>query len=491
VRSNNKYDLLTIQEVPETESSEKRLPEKKKEETRRTVKIRSVLVGQKRSPDAPASIKAIPGYQFALSVTLKQDNGKTVDAKALIDSGCDTSSVDRKWVAEKNLDTLPLPEVIKVQNADGSPNANGPSVNSLPGTLRIGEHMEEVNLMVTDLPKQYPIFLGLDWLNKHDPRIHWKSKRLIFNGCPEPNACFVHSAEIQDTEEPLPDYFSEFPEVFSKESFDKLPPRRSWDHTIEFTEDIKPFGGKIYSLTKEEQTELDKFLDENLKTGRIRLSKSPYASLFFFKHEEGKLWPIVDYRQLNKYTKKNRCVVPLIKDIINRFKSARYFTKMDVRWGFNNIQIKEGHEERAAFVTHRGLFEPTVMQFGLCNAPVTFQAFMNEIFREEVLAGEVQVYIDDMGIATMTREENCRITRKVLERLAENNLYLRPEKCEFERKEIKFLGMIISHNQIHPNLKKVKAIQDWPIPKSKKHVQQFLGLLNHFCRFIKDFAKLT
>jgi hypothetical protein len=212
-----------------------------------------------------------------------------VDAKALVDSGCDTSSVDRKWVAEKKLDTLPLPEVIRVQNADGSPNANGPSVNSLPGTLRIGMHTEEVNLMVTDLPENYPVFLRLDWLNKHDPRIHWKSKKLVFDGCPEPCTCFVRSTEIQDTEEPLPDYLSEFPEVFSKESFDRLPPRRNCDHAIEFTEDVKPFGGKIYSLTKEEQDELDKFLDKNLKTGRIRPSKSPYASPFFFKHEEGKL----------------------------------------------------------------------------------------------------------------------------------------------------------------------------------------------------------
>jgi hypothetical protein len=119
---------------------------------------------------------------------------------------------------------LPLPEVIRVRNADGSPNANGPLVNSLPGTLQIGEHTEEVNLMATDLPEQYPIFLGLDWLNKQDPRIHWKSKRLVFNGCPEPHACFVCSVKTQDTDKPLPDYFSEFPEVFSKESFDKLPP---------------------------------------------------------------------------------------------------------------------------------------------------------------------------------------------------------------------------------------------------------------------------
>jgi hypothetical protein len=130
--SENKYDLLTVHEVPETESSERRLPEKKKEETRRTVKIRSVLVGQENCSETPTSIKVILGYRFTLNVTLKQDNGKIVDAKALVDSGCDTSSVDRKWVTEKKLDTLLLLEVIKVRNADGSLNTNGPSDKSLP-----------------------------------------------------------------------------------------------------------------------------------------------------------------------------------------------------------------------------------------------------------------------------------------------------------------------------------------------------------------------
>jgi hypothetical protein len=113
--------------------------------------------------DTPTSIKAIPGYRFVLGVTLKQDNGKVVDTKALVDSGCDTSSVDRKWVAEKKLDTLPLPEIIRVWNADGSPNANGPSDKSLPGTLRIGEHTEEVNLMVTDLLYQSNTRSSLAW----------------------------------------------------------------------------------------------------------------------------------------------------------------------------------------------------------------------------------------------------------------------------------------------------------------------------------------
>jgi hypothetical protein len=100
--------------VPKTENIKERPPEKKEEKNRRTVKVRSVLARQEESADAPTSIKVILGYRFALNVTLKQDSRKTVDAKALVDSGCDTSLADRKWVAEKKLDTLLLPEVIKV-----------------------------------------------------------------------------------------------------------------------------------------------------------------------------------------------------------------------------------------------------------------------------------------------------------------------------------------------------------------------------------------
>ena len=122
-----------------------------------------------------------------------------------------------------------------------------------------------------------------------------------------------------------------------------------------------------------ENQALDQFLDENLKTGRIRPSKSPMASPFFFvKKKSGELRPVQDYRKLNSMTVKNKYPLPLIPELIDKLKDSTCFTKLDVRWGYNNIRIKEGDECKAAFRTNRGLFEPMVMFFGLTNSPATF-----------------------------------------------------------------------------------------------------------------------
>ena len=119
-------------------------------------------------------------------------------------------------------------------------------------------------------------------------------------------------------------------------------------------------------MNLDEQKALDKFLEENLKSGRIRPSNSPMASPFFFvKKKDGALRPVQDYRKLNEMTIKNRYPLPLIQELIDKLKLSKVFSKMDIRWGYNNIRIKEGDEWKAAFRTNKGLFEPTVMFFGL------------------------------------------------------------------------------------------------------------------------------
>ena len=126
------------------------------------------------------------------------------------------------------------------------------------------------------------------------------------------------------------------------------------------------------------------------------------SPFFFIKKKDGTLRPVQDYRKLDEMTVKNRYPLPLIQELIDKLKQSRYFTKMDVRWGYNNIQIAEGDEWKAAFRTNRGLFEPTVMFSGLTNSPATFQTFMNHILRDEVIAGHVIVYLDDMLISLTT-----------------------------------------------------------------------------------------
>jgi hypothetical protein len=170
----------------------------------------------------------------------------------------------------------------------------------------------------------------------------------------------------------VPESHHDFGDIFLKESFDTLPERRKWDHAME-RKDKLPTTRNVYPMSLEEQKELDAFLEEVLSTGRIRPWKSPIGTpVFFVKKKDGKLHFVKDYHALNAITRKNRYPLPLIDDLIHRLSGAKYFTKWDVRWGYNNVRIKEGDKWTAAFRTNCGLFEPLVMYFGLTNSPGTF-----------------------------------------------------------------------------------------------------------------------
>ncbi|GLB45807.1 putative retrotransposable element tf2 155 kda protein type 1-like [Lyophyllum shimeji] len=252
---------------------------------------------------------------------------------------------------------------------------------------------------------------------------------------------FARNSAPKDFRDAVPDYLHDFEDVFSKAAFDELPERKQWDHAIELEPGSTPSSCKVYPLALNEQAELDAFLEENLKSGRIRPSKSPMASpVFFIKKKDGSLRLVQDYRALNAVTVKNRYPLPLISELVNNLRGARYFTKLEVRWGYNNVRIKEGDEWKAAFRTNRGLFEPLVMFFRLTNSPATFQTMMNDIFRDLITQGVVCVYLDDILIYTKTLEEHQRITRIDLDRLREHRLFLKPEKCKFERTEIEYSG---------------------------------------------------
>lgn len=252
---------------------------------------------------------------------------------------------------------------------------------------------------------------------------------------------------VKSLEEMVPEQYRRYMSVFSKAESERLPEHKLHDHAIELVPEAKGFHAKVYPLSKPEQEELDKFLAENLKKGYIQPSKSPMALPFFFvKKKDRALRPVQDYRRLNEMTIKNRYPLPLISELIDKLKGAKYFTKLDVRWGYNNVRIKEGDEHKAAFVTNRGLFEPTVMFFGLTNSPATFQNMMNDIFADFIAEGKVTVYLDDILIFSADLEEHRRIVMEVLRRLKENDLFLKPEKCEFEQDRTEYLGMIITHD---------------------------------------------
>ena len=293
-------------------------------------------------------------------------------------------------------------------------------------------------------------------------------------------------------EQTVPACYHQFKDVFAKQAFNDLPERRPWDHAIELIPGAEPVDCKVYPLNLDEQKQLDAFLEEHLSSGRIRPSKSPMASPFFFvKKKDGLLRPVQDYRKLNNMTVKNRYPLPLISELINKLKGARYFTKLDIRWGYNNVRIKEGDEWKAAFRTNCGLFEPLVMFFGLTNSPATFQTMMNDIFKDLIEEGKVLVYLDDILIFSMTLGEHRTIVSRVLQILRANKLFLKPEKCEFEKPETEYLGVIVGRGQVRMDPVKVKGISEWPVPKTQRELQSFLGFTNFYRRFIKGYGEIA
>jgi len=167
------------------------------------------------------------------------------------------------------------------------------------------------------------------------------------------------------------------------------------------------------------------------------------------------------------------------------------FTKLDLRWGYNNIRIKERDEWKAAFTMHIGAYEPTVMYFGLTNSPTTFQTMMNNLFRDLINQGDMVTFINDILVATDTEEGYDELVEKVLKMLEGNDLFVKPKKCKWKVREVEFLGVVISPRGVEIQKEKVERVLNWLVPQNVKEVQKFLDLANYYRRFIKDFARLA
>jgi len=152
---------------------------------------------------------------------------------------------------------------------------------------------------------------------------------------------------------------------------------------------------------------------------------------------------------------KNKYPLPLISKLMSQLCGTRYFTILDIYWGFNNISIKSRDKWKAAFHTNCSLFEPLVMFFGMTNSLATFQTMMNDIFQDLIIEGIVVVYLDNILIFTRTVEEHAKTVWRVLEILAGHKLYLQPKKYKFQKEQIKYLGLVISKNKVSMDLVKV------------------------------------
>ena len=240
-----------------------------------------------------------------------------------------------------------------------------------------------------------------------------------------------------------------------------MPIRKIWDHAIDIKEGFILRKGKVYPLLREEREEVCEFINEQLRKGYIRPLKSPQiAPVFFVGKKDGKKRMVQDYRYLNEWTIKNNYPLLLISDIVENIGTKKVFTKIDLRWGYNNVRIKKGDKWKAAFTTLEGLFEPTVMFFGLTNSPATFQAMINKLLRDLINTRKVAAFIDDVIVGIEDKEGHDKLVAEVIKRLEENDLYVKPEKYKWKVREVGFLGVVMGPERIKIEGEKVKGILD-------------------------------
>lgn len=285
-----------------------------------------------------------------------------------------------------------------------------------------------------------------------------------------------------------------YKEIFYKDG-DDLSFTNHVKHNIPTTNE-SPIYTRSYRYPEAHKVEVNKQMKEMLDQGVIRESSSPYSSPVWVvaKKQDAsnkQKWRIViDYRKLNEVTKEDKFPLPNMDDILDKLGRANYFTTLDLAKGFHQIEMEPKDIEKTAFSTANGHYEFVRMPFGLKNAPATFQRMMRDVLKEFI--GKIcYVYLDDIIIFSTSLEEHICSLEKIFQRLREVNLKVQLDKTEFLKKETEFLGHIVTTEGIKANPKKLSAIEKFPIPKTVKEIQSFLGLTGYYRKFIPDYAKIA
>ena len=285
-----------------------------------------------------------------------------------------------------------------------------------------------------------------------------------------------------------------------------FPKDQGIEHVINLEPGSKPTFRAGYRLSPAELVEVERHIKEMLLQGLIQPSSSAFgAPLMFVSKPDGSLRPVIDYRKLNTKTEKQRVHMPLIGQLLDQLQGATVFTGLDLASGYHQIPIRAEDIPKTQFVTPFGSYSYKVLPMGLCNAPSTFQALMNKLFREHLGfpctstnpsgtgASErfVLIYLDDIIVFSKSKEEHAIHMEKVLKILDDADLYISLKKCDFEKSELKFLGHLVGKDGIKVDPAKTEVIKHWPVPTSISAVRSFCGLANYFRKFLQGYSSMV
>lgn len=288
-----------------------------------------------------------------------------------------------------------------------------------------------------------------------------------------------------DRRQQLLKLLSEFPAIFDQSR--KAGSRVNVKHRV-ITGDHLPISQRAYRVSPAERRIIQKEVEKMLDRDVIQPSESPWSSpVVLVKKKDGSWRFCVDYRRLNKITKKDAYPLPRIDDTLDSLKGAKFFSSIDLYSGYWQIEVDEADREKTAFITPEGLYEFKVMPFGLCNAPATFERMMDNLLRH-LKWTMCLCYLDDIVVFSETFDGHLQRLNVVLNCIQDAGLILNPKKCLFGAQQIKILGHLVSEGCVRPDPDKVKAVKCFPTPKNVHDVRSFLGLCSYYRRFIKDFC---
>ena len=450
---------------------------------------------QTQGPSAqPNQRRGHSGFHCSADKALTTENGivlrfldvdvklEGVPIKSFVDSGSTISVASLKTIKRLNVSLIPN-SAISLDQVSGL----AKTIGSFKAKLQIANKTKSVTFHVIKDFK-YPLLLGLDIGKRFGLHLDLGQSKISMLSSPNDTEYTTLTLEHSQSQQ-LKALLSSHKQVFSQNETD-IGRIKAVTHKI-VTIPHPPIQLRSYRRPQTEYDKIREIVKDLLAKKLIRESKSPWKfPTVMVKKKDNSDRMCIDYRKLNEITIDDKMPLPRIHEILDRLRGAKFFTTLDIAWGYWQVEMDPDSIENTAFVTNEGHYEWLVMPFGLKNAPATFQRIIQKILGNLIYRGAIN-YLDDIIIYTNTFEEHLQLLDKVFTLLAEYGIKLRPKKCHFAQESVQYLGHVVSLNEVRPSPEKIEAIKSFPVPTSKKNVKSFLGLAGYFCRFSKDYQLIA